>query len=197
VRPIGTIEHHPQSGQRAHSAKRRASEGQIVCERLRCRADAPDVAPSRCRACHPLADHLLEMVLLRIGELETVSREEFNAVVGEGIMRGREHDPAQRPPGPCQISDRWCRQDTYPDGIDSGRTNAGADGRLQHVPGEPCITSDDDRPLALAGALQIFSPGTPQGERHFWRHRVVIRQAAHTIGAEETAFSNHGFDPQW
>ena len=33
-------------------------------------------------------------------------------------MRGREHDPAQRPPGPCQISDGRRRQDTYPDGID-------------------------------------------------------------------------------
>src|SRR5262245_39229410 len=81
--PVRAVKHHPQGAEGKARAEGSTGEGEVCGARIGRPADAPNVATSRSRARRALENHVLEMVLLRIGELETIGREEFDPVVFE------------------------------------------------------------------------------------------------------------------
>ena len=72
------------------------------------------------RLTHPLLDGVLKIV----DELDPATLEELDAIVGHGVVRGREHDAEIRSQLTHQISGRWSGDDSHPHHIDPGRCQA-------------------------------------------------------------------------
>ena len=127
---------------------------------------------------------LFDLVLDRVRELEAVGTEQLDAVVLEGIVRGRNHDADVGPHGTRQEADGRCRNRTEQEHVDTDRQESGGQRLLDHVAGEPCVLADH-RAMTMAAAIEHLARGHADAHGDLGCHGRAVRAAAHTIGAEE------------
>jgi hypothetical protein len=152
--------------------------------------DVDDAADRSARRALPFLTHPpLDRVLDVVGQLVTAAGEELDAVVGHGVVAGREHHPEVGAELAGQVGDRRRRQ--HPDAldVDTGAGEAGDHGGLEELPRRPRVAPDDrDRPVPRerAGVGEHVGRRDGKVEREL-RGEVAVRQPADTVGAEESS----------
>src|ERR1041385_6242620 len=89
-------------------------------------------------------NQMLDLMLDFVIQLVTISAEEFDAVVGVGIVRRRDDDAGIGPETPRYVS--YARRGQRPDeqNIHPHRKNARRDSVFEHVAGQPRIFPEHD-----------------------------------------------------
>ena len=132
-------------------------------------------------------DQRLDLVLDVVVELEAVGTEQLDAVVVEGIVRGRDHHADIGAHGAREHSDRRRRDRAGEQHVHADRGEARDQRGLDHVAGEPGILADEHAVAMVAAAKD--QPGRlPDLERQLRRDHA-IGAAANAVGAE--IFTNH------
>ncbi len=132
-----------------------------------------------------LPDHRLDDCFDVIGQLMTAPGEQLDAVVGHGVVTGREHH-AQVGTGLAGEEGQARRRD-HPtaDHVCAGTGQSGDHGRLEHLPAGPRVTADQSHrsvPAARQGKHLGCSNG--DGQRDLGR-QITVGQATNAVGAEE------------
>ena len=126
----------------------------------------------------------LDLVLGVVVELEAVGREQLDAVVLVGVVRGRDHGREVEPVAADQQRRGGRRQDAGEQRVASGRGHARGDRRLEHLAGLARVADDQDLralvPRASATAV------ARQRKRELGRQEMS-RAAADAVRAEELA----------
>ena len=125
----------------------------------------------------------LDLGLALVGELCPVRAEELDAVVGEGIVRGGDHDPEVAAHRAGEHADRRRRDRAGDEHVHADRGEAGDEGVLDHVAGEAGVLADDDA-VAVLAVLQREPRRHADLQRHLRRDRRLVRPAADAVGAE-------------
>ena len=124
------------------------------------------------------------VVLDRVGQLQTLPREDFEAVVLKRIVRGRDHDAG--------IGPQTARQKGHPgrghrpdqQHVPPHRADARSQGRLQHVARQPRVLADHD--FVVSGTFREDLRQRPPDLQHsLRRHRLPIRNPADAVRAEQ------------
>ena len=164
-----------------------------------------DVAAQRVVNAHRLADfvggradvfdlaaenQVFDFVLDLVVELVAVGAEEFDAVVGVGIVRGGDDDAGVGAQAARDVGDAGRRQRADEQHVHAHRKDAGGDGVFEHVAGKPRVLADDDFVPAAAArlAFEVFEDvrgGAAELERGFGGDRFDVGRAADAVGAED------------
>ena len=120
-------------------------------------------------------------------ELEAAAGEELDAVVGHRVVRGADDDAEVGAERLGQVGDPRGRQHPQAQHVDPGRREAGDDGVLEELPGDPGVPAHDrERPVALELAAVGEHPG--RGDRQVERElrgQLTVGQTADPVGAED------------
>jgi hypothetical protein len=140
-----------------------------------------------------LVHQRLDRHLLLIGELVAVGSEQLDAVVGEGVVRGRDHHAQVGPQraGHHRHARRGQRAELAHVHAHAGE--AGDQGGLDHVAGQARVLADHHQVAALVAGHEHLAGGhaDPQGDLR--RHGMAVGLAADAVGAEIGALA-HGSD---
>ena len=153
-------------------------------------ADAADVAAERGELLG--AERRLDAVLDVVRELDPAVAEELDAVVGRGVVRGRDHHPEVGVDVADQERARRRRDHPGVEHIDPGGREAGGDRRAQELAADPGVARQHRRRAAPRGAVLVGVPasgehrrgrlGEVEGEL---RGDVAVGEPADPVRAEE------------
>ena len=119
---------------------------------------AAELARRGARSLAAVLELRLDLRLDLVGELVAVGAEQLDAVVLEGIVRGRDHRRRDRRAA-MRVSMAIAGVGSGPDQhhVHAHRDEAGGQRRLEHVAGEPRVLADDDE-MAMVAAPQAPAP---------------------------------------
>ena len=132
-------------------------------------------------------EQLLDLRFDLVAELEAVRPEQLDAVVVEGIMRGRDHHAEIGAHRARQHADRRRRDRAGQQHVHADRGEAGDQRVLDHVAGQPGVLADQHT-VAVIAVLEHQPGGLADLERQF-RRNDLVGPAANAVGAEIT--TNH------
>jgi len=141
---------------------------------------------------HVRFDQRLDLALDLVGEFEPVWAENLDAVVVIGVVGGRDHNADIGPQGPRQHGDARRRDRAELEHVDADRGEAGDEGGLDHVAGQPGVLADHHA-VAMVAAPEDDSRRHADLHGHFRRDGPFVGAPAHAIGSEE--FSCHPYCP--
>ena len=125
----------------------------------------------------------LDLALGLVGELVAVGVEQLDAVVGEGVVGGRDHHAEVGPERACQHGDGRRRHRPQQEHVHADGGEARHQRRLDHVAGEPRVLADDHAmPVGAAG--EHLARGHADLERDLGGHGAAVGEPANAIGAE-------------
>ena len=129
-------------------------------------------------------DEVLDVRLHLVGQLEAVGREDLDAVVLEGVVRGGDDHAGVGAHGGGDEGD--ARGGQRPDQLDVDAHGADARGQrvLEHVAGQAGVLADDDG-VAAHAVLDDEGDGPAELHGDLGGHGVDVGDAADTVGAEE------------
>jgi hypothetical protein len=148
--------------------------------------DAPDGRSSRPGPDlgKPRLDGLLELVV----QLVAAPREELNAVVGHGVVAGRQHHTKIGIAGFGKKRHPGSRQNAESYHIDTGAGQTGHDRGLQELTGSPGIPANE-RYRRISGELpaliQYVGRGNRKAKREL-RGKCLVGLTAYPVGPEES-----------
>ena len=87
---------------------------------------------------------MFDFILDFVVELVAVGAEEFDAVVGVGIVRGGDDDAGVGAQAAGDVGDAGRRQRADEQHVHAHRKDAGGNGVFEHVAGKPRVLADDD-----------------------------------------------------
>src|SRR5664279_649995 len=152
---------------------------------------ATDVRP--CRPPPVLTEAGFDLVLDRVGQLETARVEELHTVVRHGVVAGREHDAQIGAPLRREERDSRCREYPEPHNVHTGTGQPGDNGGLEEFPTGPGVPPDQSgRPPGTG--VQVFDHHVRSGNRKVERQlggEVDIGDPADAVGAEQSARTAH------
>ena len=131
----------------------------------------------------------LDGVLDGVGQLESVSVEELDAVVRHRVMRGRQHDAEARSVTLREVGDRRRGQHTREEYVDPCARETGHHGRLEELAARTGISPDDSARTCAIGdkrssIAEHVSSRSGEGQREFGGE-VAIGESPYAVGAEE------------
>ena len=129
----------------------------------------------------------LDALLDRVGELEALGAEEFDAVVGHGVVGGGDHRPRGRPVVTGQEGDGRGRHHPGGEHVTAGAEDAGDQGALQQDARGPRVAADDHgRTARPGGALGSEHPdrGPAEGKGELGG-QVGVGQTTNPVGPEQ------------
>ena len=134
-------------------------------------------------------DQLLHHQFGFVRQLEAVAREELDAVVLKGVVRGRDHHTRVGAHGRGDVGDarggeRPHQEHVHPHGADPRHQGA-----FQHVAGEPRVLADHD-PVAPLAVFKDVGRGAPDLHRHLRGHRIDVGHTADPVGSEQLLHSS-------
>ena len=150
-------------------------------------ADTPHTGSGR--AFPILAEHGLDLVFLAVGQLETATGEEFNAIVGHGIMGGGDHRSHLDVEHGGQEGHARSGDDAGIDHVESAGAHArgqcGSEKIAGHsrIPADQCTATTFRLPLLGFAIPQHAYGGIAQIQRQL-RGQVPIRQSSNAIGSK-------------
>ena len=130
-----------------------------------------------------LADHALDLGLLRVVELGAVGSEELDAVVGVGVVRGR--DDRGEVEAEAADQHRGAGRGKHPaeQSVPAGGGDAGGQRGLEHLARLARVADDQDlRDFGSGDARR----GAAEGRGELGREELA-GDAAHAVGSEELA----------
>ena len=153
---------------------------------------AAQVARRR-QAVHLVAVHEgLDRAFGVVRQLEAVRAEQLDAVVLEGVVRGRDHDAEISPKRPRQVGYGRRRQRTDQDDIHANRDETGGQRRLQEIPRQAGILADHHG-MAVVTADELAARRHAKAQGRLRGHRVQICLAAHAVGSKIFSFGHRQF----
>ena len=188
---VRAVHHHPQAFERQTARKRGLGKFDVTPERVvnahrlanftGGRADVFDFAAE---------NEVFDLALNFVVELVAVGSEEFDAVVGVGIVRGGDDDAGVGAQAARDVGDAGRRQRADEEHVHAHRKDAGRDGVFEHVARKARILADDDFVAAVSArlAFEIFENvrgGAAEFQRGFSGDRFNIGRAANAVGAED------------
>ncbi len=120
---------------------------------------------------------LLDLGLGLVGEFETTGGEKLDAIVGERVVRRRDHRPGQVTLG-AHPGDGRCRHHAEKFDRCAARGQPGGERSFEHRARSSGVSADDE-----GVAPQNASGGTAKGQCHLWS-QIGICSSPHTIGPE-------------
>ena len=144
---------------------------------------AAEAAGRREPLAQAVLDVRLDLGLDRVGQLVAVAGEQLDSVVGEGVVRGRDHDPeiGAQAAGEDRDRRRWHR--TGENHVHAHRDEAGGQRRLDEVAREPRVLADDDA-MAVLATDEVVSRRHADPKRGLGGHRFGVRGAANAVGTK-------------
>ena len=125
----------------------------------------------------------LDLALGLVGELVAVGIEQLDAVVGVGVVRGRDHHAEVGAQRAGEHGDRRRRHRPQQEHVHADRGEARHQRQFDHVAGEPRVLADDDAvPVRAAG--EQLAGGHADLERDLGGHGRAVGEPANAIGAE-------------
>ena len=178
---VGTVDHDAQAGQAA-ALRRRGQVLGVELHRLGvCRDPSHRVPGGTLRRAVRVGQDGVELALdlpLDVGgQLRPQAAEQFDAVVTEGVVRGRDDGTGHLAP----LGHRGHtggRQHAEVDDVGPLRGQAGREGGLEQRPRAPGVATDDE-----GGSGQDAGGGATEGQRQLGGE-LLVRNPAHAIGAE-------------
>ncbi len=152
---------------------------------------APAVGPRRrVRSAQPR----LDLVFPRVRQFGAVAREDLDAVVLEGVVGGREDDPAVSLEVAREKGHGGGRQHAHRVALRSRRQAAGHQRGLQHGTRQARIPPDDEPDRRRSLVLQQGGNDlTPEAVGCLGDQRLPVRHAADPVGAEEPGHARSPF----
>ena len=131
-------------------------------------------------------NYLFDLHFDLVRQFEAVGGEDFDPVVGGGIVAGGDHDAAGGAHRFGEVGHRGGRHRTDREDIHPHAEKAAGDGVLQHVAGDPGVFAEHDPPAtgAAVGAEHLCRALADQ-QRQFRRDWVTVRLAADSVGSEQ------------
>jgi len=126
-------------------------------------------------------DQLLELILNRVVELESLAIEHLEAIVVGRIVRGRDHDPGSDIAPAGEVGERGGRDDPNDVDVHAQAGRSGRDRGHEHVPRSTSVLADDDRSSPPDQAVRDGSPEGVGGRRL----QVDVGNPADAVRAEE------------
>ena len=118
-----------------------------------------------------------------VGQLVAVGIEELDAVVGVGVVRGRDHHAEVGPQRAGQHGDRRRRHRPEQEHVHADRREARHQGGLDHVARQARILADHHAVPARAVG-ELLAGGHADLERDLRGHRVRVGEPANAVRAE-------------
>ena len=138
---------------------------------------------------HAPAHHRFDLGLEVVRELEAVAAEDLDAVVLEGIVAGADHDAEIGAHARGEMGHRGCGNGPGEDHVSAHRADPRGEGGFDHVAGKPGVLADEDPGWVLDAHRGHRDRGLADAEGHFRGHGLLVRHAAHAVGAEQPGFS--------
>ena len=132
----------------------------------------------------------LDRGLVLIGKLVAIGPEQFDAVVGELVVAGRDHHADVGAHRVGQHRHRRCRDRADHHHVHADAGESGDERRFHHVAGQAGVLADDD-PVPVAPAKEVRAGGLADLERHLGGHRHLVGAAPDPVRAEEFARHDH------
>ena len=133
-----------------------------------------------------LVEDLLDLAFEFVGQLVPVAPEQLDAVVGIGVVRGRDHDADIGAQAARQHRDRRGRQRPDQDDVHPHRDEPGGQRRFEHVAREARVLADDHKVL-VRPVVEAFADRHRHLERRLRRHRLGIGGAANAVRPKKLA----------
>src|SRR5918993_164155 len=146
--------------------------------------DASDLASGRAQGFVP--EQAFDLALLLRGKLAAFRREELDAVVGVGVVRGAYHGSGRGPETGREVRDTGRRQNAEVDNIGSAARGSGGEGAGEHLPGEARVAPDGDPAPESPGGGETEAQGV-------LRQQTLVGDTAHPVGAESYSSPNQFF----
>ena len=131
-------------------------------------------------------DEFLDLPLLFIRQLQSVSGEKLDAVVLIGIVRSGDHHAGVRAQTARKERDGRCRQRPHQQYVHAHGTDAGRQCGLNHIARQACILADHNA-VASGTRLEDMGGRSAQPECDFASDGFDIRHAANAIRPEQLA----------
>ena len=184
---IGAIDHDAQSGEIDVARQRALGEFNVaVLHAVDALGAAKVVALGQLLVQFGI-EQVLDLAFDLVRQLEAVWSEQFDAVVGIGIMRGGNHHAEIGAHRAHQHADAGRRDRAGQQDIHTHGREAGDQSGFDHVTGQAGVLADQHAVPMLA-ILENETGGLPHFERQF-RRNDLVGQPANTVGAEIT--TNH------
>jgi hypothetical protein len=182
-RAVGAVEHDPPAAQ-VQAAEPLLQRRLVAVERAVEAAHAPGAG-----GLGRLLEHLLDLELGGVGQLEAVAAEELDAVVAVRVVRRGQHDREREAVAAHEQRRSGRRQHAAEQRHAAGRGDAGGDGGLQHLAGLARVA---DHQHARRGVGLLARRGDARGGRPGERERELggddlAGDAADAVGAEQLA----------
>ncbi len=180
---VGAIDDDPQAIEPQILGQRAFGELDVAFLRALDPRRAPDGIGGRQQPAGVGLDQLLDAPLHVVGKLEAFLVEQLDAVVGERIVRGREHHAEvgaqrRRQHGDGGRRHRAQQEYVHPDGGEARHERG-----FQHVAGQARILANHHAVPVVTG-LENLAGGHADLQRHLRRHRKAVRKSANSIGPE-------------
>ncbi len=197
---VGAIDHHPEARQ-AHLAREGGLDDLDVA-----RLGVVDplhpakIARGRQAFVQALVHEGFDLKLALVRQLVAVRPEQLDAVVAEGVVRGGDHHPEVGAHRTGHHGHRRRRQGAEQAHVHAHAGEAGHQGRLDHVAGEPRVLADHHQVAPVRRRTEQLAGRQADAQGDLGRHRVLVGRAADAVGAEIGALA-HGdafqASPSW
>ena len=131
---------------------------------------------------HRLVEQRFDLCLDVVGQLGALPREELDAVVVIGIVRGTDDDAGLGMEGAREVGDRRRRHRPKQHHIGTGGHQPGLQGRLEHVAGNARVLADQHPANALTAKRNARCPA--QLEHELGSDGELANPTANAVGTE-------------
>ena len=184
-RAVGAVDDDAQPGERQLARERALGELDVAPDRVVGAEGLADRVRGRPHVVDPPGgDEVLDLGLERVRELVALAREELDAVVLVGVVRGRDHDPGVGAQAARHEGDARRRQRPDEHDVDPHRADARGQRALEHVAREARVLADE-HPVAARAVAEDVRAGAAEPQRRLRGHRLDVGPPAHPVGAEQ------------
>ena len=137
------------------------------------------------------AEEGFDLVLDGVFELEPAAREELDAVVGHGVVRGGDHHAEVDVLRGCEVGQPRGGQHVDVFDVDAGACQACRDGLREHGPGQARVAGDDRSRAPFSALCKSPGGGVAQFECQLCRN-LAVGEPPHAVGSKK---SGHDSSP--
>ena len=183
-RAVGAVERDREAGEVEREAP--AEELDVLGLRARVGDEPADPGAPRARRAVVALEALLDRVLPGVGELGALRGEQLDAVVLEQVVGRAEHDATVGAELLREEGDRRRREHADGVALGAGGEQPRHEGGLEQRPRQARVASDDEaHAVDPVVELQRGDELAPDPEREVGRERLLVGDAADTVGPEQ------------
>ena len=136
-------------------------------------------------------DHVFDLILNVVIQLEALFVEELDAVIFKCIMRRRDHDAGAGFHAADKMRDRRRRQNADLDNIAADSQDACADRVFEHIAGHSCIFANQNNRALHVPAEDVCSRFTQMKGQ--FRSQFCVGHSSHSVCSEQSVHSDFSY----